>query len=313
MGPDVAFGRPLSGLCVVEGEGDVATRYCARLYACLGAQVVQVRDRSLDRTDRPGAAGRVFGAWLDEGKVIAPDLGAALESLGEAAGRTLVIAGLTPRDIRVVDADLADMGRDIVRVGITWFGDAGAYAGWRGDDTIIEALSGLAFAFGLPQGPPILAQGQAPQMLAGVNGFIGGLAALMSAEPGPTRVDVNVLELTLCLTEPGAVAAAADPAARSTRRGVNRYNPVYPSSVYPTTDGHVGVTALTPAQWAALCGLIGRPELARAALRHIAAAHRLRRRNRSPACAADRAQLQRLVDRGGRAPAYPNYAGAKAA
>jgi crotonobetainyl-CoA:carnitine CoA-transferase CaiB-like acyl-CoA transferase len=43
---------------------------------------------------------------------------------------------------------------------------------------------------------------------------------------------------------------------------VNRYSPVYPSSVYPTLDGHVGVTALTPAQWGALCDLIERPHLA---------------------------------------------------
>jgi crotonobetainyl-CoA:carnitine CoA-transferase CaiB-like acyl-CoA transferase len=99
-------------------------------------------------------------------------------------------------------------------------------------------------------------------MLAGLNGFIGGLAGLMSDEPGPSRVDVNILEATLCLTEPGAVAAAADPTAQSTRRGVNRYSPVYPSSVYPTLDGNIGVTALTPAQWAALCGLIERPDVA---------------------------------------------------
>ncbi len=262
MSEEGVMGRPLSGLRVVEGEGGVATRYCGRLLSHLGADVVQVRDRSADPVGRPGAPGKAFGEWLDEGKTIAPELAAALSGLKGGGEKALVVAGQTARELCEVDEAIADTGGGIVRVGITWFGNAGPYAEWRGDDAVIEALSGLAFAFGLPQGPPILAQGHAPQMLAGVNGFIGGLAALMTDRPGPSRVDVNVLESTLCLTEPGAVAAAADPAAQSTRRGVNRYTPVYPSSVYATLDGHVGVTALTPAQWAALCGLIERPDLA---------------------------------------------------
>ena len=262
MGLGGESGRPLSGLLVVEGEGGVATRYCGRLLSCLGAEVILVCDRSDDPAGQPGEAGRAFGAWLDEGKTVALDLGAALARLVGAGGRSLVIVGQTARELREVDEAIAATGGAIVRVGITWFGDTGPYARWRADDAVIEALSGLAFAFGLPEGPPILAQGHAPQMLAGVNGFIGGLAALMTDEPGFSRVDVNVLESTLCLTEPGAVTAAADPSAQSTRRGVNRYSPVYPSSVYPTLDGHVGVTALTPTQWAALCGLIERPDLA---------------------------------------------------
>jgi crotonobetainyl-CoA:carnitine CoA-transferase CaiB-like acyl-CoA transferase len=262
MSKEGAPERPLSGLRVVEGEGAVATRYCGRLLSRLGADVVQVRDRSDDSVGHRGEAGRAFNAWLDEGKATAPDLYTALAHLDAAGQRSLAIAGQTARALREMDQAIAANGGGVVRVGITWFGEAGPYAHWRGDDAVIEALSGLAFAFGLPQGPPILAQGCAPQILAGVNGFIGGLAALMNEAVDVSRVDVNVLESTLCLTEPGAVAAAADPAAQSTRRGVNRYSPVYPSSVYPTIDGHVGVTALTPAQWAALCGLIERPDLA---------------------------------------------------
>jgi crotonobetainyl-CoA:carnitine CoA-transferase CaiB-like acyl-CoA transferase len=244
---------------VVEGEGGVATRYCGRVLSRLGAEVTRVPGET---TGRLAPARQAFGDWLDEGKTIAPDLATALAALGKAGPRSLVIAGQTAHDLREADRAIAASGAQIVRVGITWFGDAGPCSAWRGDDVVIEALSGLAFAFGLPEGPPILAQGRAPQMLAGVNGLIGGLAALMTETPGPVRVDVTVLEAALCLTEPGAVAAAADPAALSTRRGVNRYNPVYPSSVYPTLDGYVGVTALTPAQWAALCGLIERPDVA---------------------------------------------------
>jgi crotonobetainyl-CoA:carnitine CoA-transferase CaiB-like acyl-CoA transferase len=255
-----ALGRPLAGLRVVEAGGEVATRYCGRLMTQLGARVVQVADRSGDPVSHPGAAGRAFAVWLDEGKTIAPDLPSALASLDGTGDKSLVIVGQTPALIRSVDKALAG-STGVVRLGVTWFGETGPYAKWRGNDPVILALSGIAFPFGLPEGPPILAQGHASQALAGLNGFIGALAALMAGPDGPSRVDVNVLESALCFTEPGVVAAAADPLALSGRDGVNRYAPVYPSSIYPTTDGHVGVTALTPAQWAALCALIGRPEL----------------------------------------------------
>ena len=48
---------------------------------------------------------------------------------------------------------------------------------------------------------------------------------------------------------------------KSQRLGVNRFSPTCPCNFYRTTDGWVGVTALTPAQWAALAGAIGRPDL----------------------------------------------------
>ncbi len=262
MSATSALERPLNGLRVVEAGGEVATRYCGRLLTQLGASMTQVGDRSNDAVCQPGAAGRAFGAWLDEGKAVAPDLASALASLDGAQGKSLVVVGQTPDALRAVDRMLASRGGPIVRVGVTWFGEAGPYATWRGNDAVIQALSGMAFGFGLPEGPPILPQGHAPQLLAGLNGFIGGLAALMAGEDGPSRVDVNVLESALCFTEPGSVAAAADPAVQSARGGVNRFAPVYPSSIYRTSDGNVGVTALTPAQWSALCELIGRPELA---------------------------------------------------
>jgi crotonobetainyl-CoA:carnitine CoA-transferase CaiB-like acyl-CoA transferase len=251
----------LNGLRVVEAGGEVATRYCGRLMAQLGASVVQAGDRSGAPVSRAGAAGRTFNAWLDEGKTIALDLETALASLDGAPDKSLVIGGQTPAEVRALDLALERRRGSTVRLGVTWFGDTGPYADWRGNDAVILALSGIAFPFGLPEGPPVLAQGHASQVLAGLNGFIGALAALMSGPDGPSRVDVNVLESALCFTEPGVVAAAADPLALSSRGGVNRYTPVYPSSIYATTDGHVGVTALTPGQWSALCELIGRPEL----------------------------------------------------
>ena len=256
----LAEGLPLAGLRVVEAGGEVATRYCGRLLAQLGASVVQVGDRSNAEVCQPGAAGRAFNAWLDDKKTVVADLTTALASLDGASDKSLVIAGQTPAQVAAIDGLLTGRA-NIVRLGLTWFGDAGAYAGWRGGDAVIQALTGMAFPFGPQGGPPTLPQGHAPQMVAGANGFIGALAALMAGDGGPSRVCVNVLEAAMCFTEPGAVAAAADPLAITTRVGVSRFSPLYPATIYPTTDGYVGITCLTPAQWASFCQAIDRTDL----------------------------------------------------
>jgi crotonobetainyl-CoA:carnitine CoA-transferase CaiB-like acyl-CoA transferase len=191
-----------------------------------------------------GAAGLAFGAWLDQGK----------QATDDDDRFDLVIAGQYQADIATAPTS------DATLLAITWFDPAGPYRDWRADDALIQAMSGVAFGFGMPQGPPILAQGHGPQIVAGLTSFIAAMGALMSA-PRPRRIDVNVLEAALCFTEPGAVIASAS-GLQSGRLGPNRLSPTYPCQVYASADGHVGVTALIPAQWASLAGLIGRPELA---------------------------------------------------
>jgi crotonobetainyl-CoA:carnitine CoA-transferase CaiB-like acyl-CoA transferase len=144
---------------------------------------------------------------------------------------------------------------------LTWFHADGPYAGWRGTDEIISALTGLAYAFGEAAGPPMLPQGHGPQLTAGLTAFNAALAALLLPRAQrPRRIDVNVLEAAMCFTETGALGARAEGGV-SRRLGVNRYVPTYPCSSLRTADGWVGVTALTPQQWWALCELIGAPEL----------------------------------------------------
>jgi crotonobetainyl-CoA:carnitine CoA-transferase CaiB-like acyl-CoA transferase len=119
----------------------------------------------------------------------------------------------------------------------------------------------MAYSFGPRAGPPTLAQGHGPQVVAGLVAFNAAVASLFAAER-PRRIAVNVLEAYLCLSETGAVSALFAGGV-SVRLGVNRFVPSYPCTSYRTADGWIGVTALTPAQWRGLCEMVGRPELAR--------------------------------------------------
>jgi crotonobetainyl-CoA:carnitine CoA-transferase CaiB-like acyl-CoA transferase len=246
-------------MAVVEIAADPAARYCGRLFAQLGARVIRVSPGPARTPASPGLA--AFELWLDAGKEGAADLDEALARLG--ATPAAVIAGQSPEDVAAVDSLVSERGLDTLRLGMTWFGEAGPYAGWIGDDALIQALTGLANGFGPVEGPATIPQGCAPQIIAGATLFLAGLAALWGARGGraTARVDVDVLDATLCFTElaPAGFELSGGKAVRS---GINRSAANHPTSAYRTSDGWIGVIALTPAQWRGLCDLVGLPQWA---------------------------------------------------
>ena len=245
---------PLAGVAVVETPGEVATRYCGRLFAQLGARVWRVTDSA--------PIDPLFAAWLDEGKQSASSLEAALEAMdGAGPDRRLVIAGQNRARVADVEAQLAARPDAPPLLALTWFDPRGPYAERNANDPIIQAMTGVAFSFGPIEGPPTLAQGHAPQTVAGITAFIAALAALLPEQPTVRRIEANVFEANLCFMETGSVAAAAL-GLESHRLGVNRFVPTCPSGLFRSSDGFIGVTALTPAQWRALANLIGRPDMA---------------------------------------------------
>jgi crotonobetainyl-CoA:carnitine CoA-transferase CaiB-like acyl-CoA transferase len=124
----------------------------------------------------------------------------------------------------------------------------------------MQAMTGVAYSFGPREGPPTLPQGHAPQLVAGATAFVAALGALIG-DKRPRRIETSVFEAALCFTETGAVGTAAH-GYQVQRLGVNRFSPTCPCNMYRTTDGYVGITALTPSQWASLARLIGREDLA---------------------------------------------------
>ncbi len=168
-----------------------------RLFAVLGASVVRVAGASEPEREPD----RLFGAWLDQGKTLAASLDAALSDADGAS--TLVIAGQDQSAIQATEAALRGRAGATL-LALTWFDRGGAYADWRANDAALQALTGVAYAFGKREGPPVLAQGHAPQLVGGLVGFIASLAGLMNESGGPSRIDVNVhLEAALCFAETG--------------------------------------------------------------------------------------------------------------
>lgn len=254
--------RPLDGLNIIEIPDGVAVRYCSRLFATHGATVMQAGAPRATGIGFGGAASEGYAAWLDDGKHrIDAGFAAALSAVRKP---DLIIAGQTRTIVESVDAALNASGAAApLRVALTWFDMNGPYRDWIGTDALIQALSGVAYATGPRDGSPMLPRGHAPQIVGGATAFIAALAAIIGRANGwqGQRIDLNLFQANLCFSESTAAALALS-AERVVRRGVNRFTPTYPGGIYRASDGWIGLTALTPAQWSALCEMIGHPELA---------------------------------------------------
>lgn len=245
---------PLTGLRVLEMPGGVATRYCGRLFAKHGATVLQLGAPHDTGVGYGGKASEAYAVWLDHGK-------RRVDSIDAAGTLDLIIAGQSAAVIAAADAARA---ADTIRVGLTWFASDGPYRDWTGSDAVIQAMSGVAYATGPKDGAPMLPRGHAPQVVAGATAFIAALGAIIGRDNGWSgrRIDLDILTANLCFSEGGAAALALT-GDRVVRRGVNRFTPTFPGGIYQASDGWIGVTALTPPQWAAFCDMIERPELAK--------------------------------------------------
>lgn len=237
---------------MLELGSGVAVRYCGRLFSLLGARVLRVGRGEDERIGYARELGEAYGRWLDQGKHFIEDV--------DVQRLDVVIGGQYAHDIKAAEEVAASHGA--VLLAMTWFDLAGPYRDWQGSDEIIAALAGIAYSFGERTGPPMLAQGHAPQITAGLIGLIASLASLLvDRDRRPKRIDVNVHEASMCYSETATLSShvSGEP---SVRLGVNRFVPTYPCSPYRTSDGWVGVTCLTPQQWLSLCALIERADLA---------------------------------------------------
>jgi len=247
---------PLAGIRVVEIGGGVAAAWCGRMLAALGASVRRLEPeggdplrRRREVPDAPQTEGLLF-AWLDEGKrdLRPVDLGSAIAEselllLGEEAPRQALAA----RPLRAT-------------VDVSWFGLDGPLAHWRGADSVVQALTGMIFPCGSTEGPPQQLGDIQSSVVGGVTATIAALAALLD-DGGHRHAEVSILEACMVLGEL-QVADARMYDRPVPRTGVNRFAPTCPISIHRCREGWIGTTVITPAQWAAFCEILGRPDLA---------------------------------------------------
>src|SRR3989442_15872487 len=264
-------GGALEGVVVVELAQSLAGEFAGGLLADLGATVLKVESRegSPLRRRGPGIAGEdsLYFQSENRGKYsvlaeladlarepwLATLLAAADAVVEDLGPGRLESVGLSPDALLATNARLA-----VLR--ISPFGQTGPLAGARGDDRIAQAFSGMQFATGFPDRPPIPVTVPLADAWSAILGAGALLMAIFHARRGGHGqvVDIGPYQTSLRMQE-DVVIRHHKTGAVATRMGTESAT-VVPANVYPTRDG--GWIALSGAgdqPFARLCEAIGAP------------------------------------------------------
>lgn len=256
------------------GSGDVLG-YCGKLFSDFGAEVSRIEPPGGDeaRSFAPlvdAGGGRMESgtfAWLNTNKrSVTADLGnaadvarirallATADLLLDARPPASIPASLLPHD------QLQHDFPGLAITAISWFGEHGPYRNYEATDSVCRSLAGSVKLVGPLEGPPVLPRDGQIAVMAGTTAFIPTLAGLYGRAHGARRFAVSAHEAMLQISE-FDTGLALEVGFTRPRTAINRFGRGYPVGTFPTREGWLGITVVTPAQWAAFCTMIGLPEL----------------------------------------------------
>jgi crotonobetainyl-CoA:carnitine CoA-transferase CaiB-like acyl-CoA transferase len=263
---------PLDGLLVADLSRVLAGPYASMLLADLGATVIKVESPAGDdtRTWTPpefnGVATYYMSVNRNKQSLVLdfkdPDDVALAHELFRRAD--IAIENFKPGGLAKFGLDYATvrpLNPALIYLSISGFGTAeGAWL--PGYDLVVQAVSGLMSLTGEADGPAYRAGIALFDVMTGLHGTIGVLAALnQRRETGEGQhVEVNLLSSALSglVNQTGAYTAAGV----VPQRMGNAHPSVYPYQPMPTGDRHVIIAAANDRQFRSLCEVLGIPEVA---------------------------------------------------
>jgi crotonobetainyl-CoA:carnitine CoA-transferase CaiB-like acyl-CoA transferase len=262
---------PLAGLVVADLSRVLAGPYCSMLLGDMGATVIKVEGPGGDdtRTWMPPVKGGVSTYYLSIGRnkrsVVLdfrdPDDRALAAELLRVAD--IAIENFKPGGLQKFGLDYetaAEHNPKLIYLSITGFG-TGEGAWLPGYDLMVQAVSGLMSLTGDAEGPAYRAGISVFDVMAGLHGLIGILAALHQrhATGRGQHVEVNLLS--------SAMSGLVNQTAAYTAGGVvptrmgNAHPSLFPYETMPTADRDMIITAGNDRQFRALCEVLGIPEV----------------------------------------------------
>jgi crotonobetainyl-CoA:carnitine CoA-transferase CaiB-like acyl-CoA transferase len=271
--PPASTPGPLHGLLVADFSRVLAGPYCTMLLADLGATVIKVEGPAGDDTRHWGPPWTATGESTYFLSVNRNKRSVVLD-LADPADRRRALALVRRSDVVVQNlrpASLRRLGLDdesvrpanpgLVHCSITGFG-AAAGAELPGYDLVVQAVSGLMSLTGPDAATPTKTGIATADVLTGLHAAIGILAALNHRrDTGEGQlVEVNLLSSMLSglVNFGGAYALTGDVA-----HGMGIRHPgICPYEPFQARDRLLVVAAANDRLFGALCGALGRAELA---------------------------------------------------
>ena len=248
----------LAGLRILEVGEPLAVAVCGRMFAELGAEVLQVRvpaaERPAESTEARHAR-EVIDALKRE---VGID---RLEAL--ASDADLIVVGGEPRDLEgrgwLPDQLRAHTSNGVIAA-ITPFGLTGPRRDWIGGDLVTFHASGVArLLLGPVENaevePPVRAAGDQSEFIAGIAAACAAMHALCRG--APVDLDLSAQEAMAILparehSMPGYGMLSLSREKRADVLGA--------SYILPASDGHVAISPREEHQWVAWSEVMGSPE-----------------------------------------------------
>ncbi len=271
MNGNTAQPLPLAGIRVVEFTHMVMGPTCGMMLADLGAEVIKVEPIEGDRTRHLlGSGAGFFPMFNHNKKSIALDLRkpAGLEvALKLCLSADVVSENFKPGTMEKYGLDhasLAKLNPRVVYVAHKGF-LPGPYDHRTALDEVVQMMGGLAYMTGRP-GDPLRAGSSVNDIMGGLFGAIGAMAALMQRDMGPNatgkgqEVQSALFENNVFLVGQHMLqyALTGKPAAPMPGR-ISAWA-VY--DVFTVRDGEqIFLAAVSDAQWVTFCDALGYADL----------------------------------------------------
>ncbi|EAQ06257.1 Predicted acyl-CoA transferase/carnitine dehydratase [Yoonia vestfoldensis SKA53] len=263
---------PLHGLKVVELARILAGPWIGQTLADLGAEVTKVESPGGDDTrtwgppfvDQNGQQTAAYFYSCNRGKI---GLRADLKTPeGIAAVKALVMdADIFIENFKV--GGLAQYGLDyaslcalnprLIYCSVTGFGQTGPLAHLPGYDFLLQGMSGLMSVTGAPDGPPQKVGVAVTDIVTGLYGTIGILAAVEQRHTTGKgqHIDMSLLDCATALLanqNMNYLVSGQSP----TRMG-NAHPNICPYDVFETADGHIILAVGNDGQFRRCCDVLG--------------------------------------------------------
>jgi crotonobetainyl-CoA:carnitine CoA-transferase CaiB-like acyl-CoA transferase len=267
----------LRGLKVIDLSRILAGPLCAQMLGDHGADVIKVEPPMGDDTRHWGPpfladqTSAYYQALHRNKQNIVADL-------ASEPGRDLLRLLLADADVLIENFKAGTLGRwgfsdddltrdfpRLIHVRITGVGVDGPRGGRPGYDAAIQAEAGLMSGNGETGGAPLRVGVPIVDMVTGLNAFAGTLLALHERTRSGLGqlVDTTLLDTCVSLLHPHSAnwfATHEEPVLTG-----SAHPTVAPYDAFPTADGTFFIAVGNDAQFAKLMGVLGQPEIAKAA------------------------------------------------